>query len=131
MQLNEYTGFFVFFGLMVFVGILFIVLSHLAQIRIKGEKNEWARPYECGLKTEGFKPDRYPIHYYLVGILFVLFDVETVFIVPWAVVSREFRQANLQMFWFVEMVVFLAILVIGYVYLLQRGVLNWGSKTNE
>ena len=149
MQLGEYGSFFIFFGSMVAVGVLMIIVSHLAQIRVKGEVNDWAKPYECGLRSEGLRLDRYPIHYYLVGILFVIFDVETVFFVPWAVIGRTFNTASqlvtqhffggritiqypdLAMYWFVEMVVFLLILVLGYVYLLQRGVFNWGHKYDE
>src|SRR5688500_4912749 len=110
MQVGEYTGFFLFFAAMVGVGLLFIILSHAAQIYVKGEKNSWDKPYECSLRSSGLHLDRYPIHYYLVGILFVIFDVETVFLVPWALVGRDFKGANLAMFWFVEMLVFLVIL---------------------
>jgi NADH-quinone oxidoreductase subunit A len=133
MELGAYTGFFLFFGAMVGVGLLFIILSHAAQIRVKSDKYDWTQPYECGLRTKGLNLERFPIHYYLVGILFVLFDVETVFIVPWAVVSRHFKDAGEvpAMFWLMEMVVFLVILVVGYLFLLQRGVFNWGHKTNE
>jgi NADH-quinone oxidoreductase subunit A len=131
MHLGEYTGFFLFFGAMVGVGLLFIVLSHAAQIYVKGEKNSWDKPYECGLRSEGLRLDRYPIHYYLVGILFVIFDVETVFLVPWALVGRSFREAHLASFWFTEMLVFLVILILGYLFLLQRGIFNWGQKTDE
>jgi NADH-quinone oxidoreductase subunit A len=131
MLVGEYTGFFLFFGAMVGVGLLFIILSHAAQIIVKGEVSSWDKPYECGLRSPGLKLDRFPIHYYLVGILFVIFDVETVFLVPWALVGREFRDAHLGMFWFVEMLVFLIILVLGYMFLLQRGIFDWGHKSDE
>jgi len=131
MLVGEYTGFFLFFGAMVGVGLLFIILSHAAQIYVKGEKSSWDKPYECGLRSPGLRLDRYPIHYYLVGILFVIFDVETVFMVPWALVGREYRDAHLGAFWFGEMLVFLIILVLGYLFLLQRGIFNWGHKDNE
>jgi NADH-quinone oxidoreductase subunit A len=131
MLVGEYTGFFLFFGAMVGVGLLFIILSHAAQIYIKGEKSSWDEPYECGLRSPGLRLDRFPVHYYLVGILFVIFDVETVFLIPWALVGRDFRAAHLGVFWFVEMLVFLTILVLGYLFLLQRGIFNWGQKTDE
>jgi len=131
MQLGEYTGFFLYFAAMVGVGLLFIILSHAAQIVVKGEKNSWDKPYECGLRSNGLSLDRFPIHYYVVGILFVIFDVETVFMVPWALVGRQFREAHLQVFWFTEMLVFLIILVLGYLFLLQRGIFNWGHKRDE
>lgn len=128
MPLGTYAGFFIFFGLMVLAGLAFVVLSHSVQIRVKSDKYDWTKPYECGLRSEGLCLDRYPIHYYLVGILFVIFDVETVFFVPWALVGQDFKAADVAGFWYVEMLVFLGILIIGYVYLVQRGVFEWGSK---
>ena len=126
--MQDYAGFFIFLGLMVFTGAAMIVVSHLAAIKVKTDKYDWTKPYECGLRSEGLRLDRYPVHYYLVGILFVIFDVETVFFVPWAIVGTEFRKAGAEAFWFTEMLVFLVILLVGYVYLVQRGVFNWGSK---
>ncbi|MCH7472029.1 NADH-quinone oxidoreductase subunit A [bacterium] len=127
-MLSEYIGLFLYFGLMLLAGGAMILLSHLLQIRVKGEKYDWTKPYECGLRSEGLRMDRYPVHYYLVGILFVIFDVEIIFFVPWAVVGGDFREAGLALFWFVEMLVFLFILLVGYVYLLKRGVFNWGGE---
>lgn len=130
MQLNPYAGLFIFFGLMVLAGAVFIGLSHAVGIRVKADKYDWTRPYECGLRTDGLRLDRYPIHYYLVGILFVIFDVETVFFVPWAIVGQVFRNTSQRAaaFWYVEMLVFLVILILGYLYLLERGVFEWGSR---
>jgi NADH-quinone oxidoreductase subunit A len=130
-HLEAYGGLFIFFGLMVLAGVVFITLSHAVQIRVKADKYDWTKPYECGLITEGLKLERYPIHYYLVGILFVIFDVETVFFVPWAIVGQEFRDAGVGAFWYGEMLIFLFILIVGYLYLLQRGVFEWGSKREQ
>jgi NADH-quinone oxidoreductase subunit A len=127
-MLQDYAGFFIFFAMMAGTGALMIVVSHLAAIKVKSDKYDWTRPYECGLRTEGLRLDRYPVHYYLVGILFVIFDVETVFFVPWAVAGTSFREADFASFWLVEMLIFMAILIVGYIYLVQRGVFNWGSK---
>jgi len=129
--LSEYAGVFIYFAMMVAAGVAFVVISHLFQIRVKTDKYDWSRPYECGVRTEGLPLDRYPIHYYLVGILFVIFDVETVFLIPWAVVGHEFKAVGGQMFWFVEMLVFLVILVVGYVYLLQQRVFDWGHEEED
>src|SRR5688500_20327428 len=103
MQVGEYTGFFLFFGAMIGVGLLFIILSHAAQIYVKGEKSSWDKPYECGLRSKGLTLERYPIHYYLVGILFVIFDVETVFLVPWVLVGKAIYSAKLQVYGYVDM----------------------------
>ncbi len=80
-----------------------------------------AEPYESGVKAPTVAFDtRFSIRYYLIAVLFVVFDVETVFLFPWAVMFDR-----LALFGFVEMMVFLAILVVGYVYAWRRGALEW------
>jgi NADH-quinone oxidoreductase subunit A len=76
--------------------------------------------YECGVETEGEPRQRYSVHYYVIAVLFVVFDVETVFLFPWAV-----KYKALGLFGFVEMLVFLLILVIGYLYAWKKGALEW------
>ena len=81
-------------------------------------------PYECGMTPfERVDRHRFSVKYYLVAMLFILFDIEAAFLYPWAVTLRDFATAK----WFVlaEMGVFLAILVAGYLYLWWRGALNW------
>jgi NADH-quinone oxidoreductase subunit A len=77
-------------------------------------------PYECGIEPTTDARDRYSIRYYLVAMLFVIFDVETVFMFPWAVIFDK-----LLLFGLIEMVVFIFILVVGYYYAWQKGALEW------
>ena len=77
-------------------------------------------PYECGIEPKTDARDRYSVRYYLVAMLFVIFDVETVFMFPWAVILDE-----LALFGLIEMVVFLFILVVGYLYAWRKGALEW------
>ena len=77
-------------------------------------------PYECGITPESDARHRYTVRFYIVAILFVVFDVETVFLYPWAVQFRE-----LGLYGLVEMMVFLGILVVGYVWLWKTGALDW------
>jgi NADH-quinone oxidoreductase subunit A len=77
-------------------------------------------PYECGIDPIDSARGRYTVRYYIVAILFVVFDVETVFLSPWAV---RFRAMGL--FGLVEMLVFLAILVAGYIWIWKKGALEW------
>ncbi len=77
-------------------------------------------PYECGIEPKTDARDRYSIRYYLVAMLFVIFDVETVFMFPWAVIFSKLR-----LFGLVEMMVFIFILVVGYYYAWQKGALEW------
>ena len=77
-------------------------------------------PYECGIEPETDARDRYSIRYYLIGMLFVIFEVETVFMFPWAV-----SLGRLAVFGLVEMFVFLFILIVGYAYAWRKGALEW------
>ena len=78
-------------------------------------------PFETGnLPTPGGAHQRFPVHFYLVAILFVVFDVEIAFLYPWAVNFKHFG-----MFGLVEMLVFLAILLVGWYFVIKRGVLDW------
>jgi NADH-quinone oxidoreductase subunit A len=77
-------------------------------------------PYECGIEASSDARDRYSIRYYLIAMLFVIFDVETVFMFPWAVITKQ-----LGLFGLVEMFVFLFILIVGYFYAWKQGALEW------
>lgn len=77
-------------------------------------------PYECGIEPLTGARDRYSVRYYLVAILFVIFDVETVFMFPWAVIFDK-----LLLFGLIEMGVFIFILIVGYCYAWQKGALEW------
>jgi NADH-quinone oxidoreductase subunit A len=78
-------------------------------------------PYECGVAAPTDAHDhRFSVRYFLIAVLFVVFDVETIFLFPWAVMYHHLR-----LFGLIEMVIFLAILIVGYVYAWKRGALSW------
>lgn len=77
-------------------------------------------PYECGVDPESDARQRYAIRYYVVAILFVIFDVETIFLFPWAIIYKQ-----LALFGLIEMLVFLGILIVGYVWIIKKGALDW------
>lgn len=81
--------------------------------------------YECGVDPISDGRGMFHIRFYLVAVLFILFDVEAVFIIPWASSLLSFKQAGLGLFIFLEMVVFMAILIAGYIYILKKGALKW------
>ena len=84
-------------------------------------------PYECGIVPERVpKGDRFPVKFYLVAMLFIVFDIETIFLFPWAV---EFRQLGL--FGLVEMVVFIGLILVAYVYIWKTGGLDWSPGGGE
>ncbi len=78
------------------------------------------QPYECGMAPVGDARERFSVKFYLVAMLFILFDVEAVFLYPWAILLRE-----LKMFGFWEMLVYVAIVLVGFFYIWKKGVLNW------
>lgn len=76
--------------------------------------------FECGIEAKGNARVPFSIKYFLVAILFVLFDVEVIFMYPWAVLFKELGVAG-----FVEMILFIAFLLVGFMYIIKRGALNW------
>ncbi len=106
--------------LLVAIGFAFVTLlpSRLLQTTRAGKVK--LDPYECGIEPVTDARDRYSIRYYLIAMLFVIFDVETVFLFPWAVIVEK-----LGVFGLIEMGVFLLILVVGFVYAWRKGALEW------
>jgi len=76
--------------------------------------------YECGIQAASDARGRYTVRFYIVAILFVIFDVETIFLFPWAIQYKV-----LGLFGLIEMVVFLAILIVGFVWIFRKGALDW------
>lgn len=78
------------------------------------------KPYECGIPPEGSARGRYSVRFYIIAILFVVFDVETIFLFPWAI-----KYAAMGIYGLLSMFVFLGILIVGYVWLYKKGALEW------
>ena len=109
--------------LFVVVAIAFPILTFAIAKLLRAGQDDAVKvePYECGNPvTSEARDHRFSVRFYLIAVLFVVFDVETVFLFPWAVMFRK-----LALFGFVEMLVFLGILVVGYVYAWRRGALQW------
>lgn len=108
----------ILFGLSLALAAVFLALPHiLTRQRPTREKR---MTYECGMDPVGDARGRYSVQFYVVAMMFILFDVEVVFLYPWAVAFRE-----LLLFGFIEALLFLAVLMVGYVYLWRRGVFEW------
>ena len=97
-----------------------VALSYLIGKRVKDRVKD--SPYECGIAPTGSARERFSVKFYLVGIVFILFDIEAVFLYPWAVVYRE-----LKMFAFVEMLLFVILILVGFFYVWKKGALDWSS----
>ena len=109
-------------GLMVFLATA-VALIAIGLGTIFGPKKESAAksmPYESGMNPYGEGTRRMPIRFYLIAVLFILFDIEVVFFLPWAITFRQ-----LGLFGLVEMVIFIVILLVGYVYAWKKGALEW------
>jgi NADH-quinone oxidoreductase subunit A len=83
------------------------------------------KPYECGIPPESDARGRYSVRFYIVAMLFVIFDVETIFLIPWAILYKGWVAAHQGLFALVSMVVFLGILLVGYLWLYKKGALEW------
>ncbi len=114
----QYVGILVTISLAAITALLVVGLSYLLGSRSKGKIK--MSPYECGMVTIGPTRRRLTIRYYIVAMLFLVFDLEVLFLYPWAVISKK-----LGLFGFAEMIVFVAILFIGYIYVWKRGALEW------
>jgi NADH-quinone oxidoreductase subunit A len=79
-------------------------------------------PYECGIVPTGTARERFSVKFYLVAMVFILFDIEAVFLYPWAVVYRE-----LKLFAFFEMLVFIVLILCGFFYIWKKGALDWSA----
>lgn len=106
---------------LVAISVPIIILLIARVVRFGSYDPVKAEAYECGNPPSSYALDsRFSIRYYLIAVLFVVFDVETIFLFPWAVIFDQ-----LALFGFIEMMVFLAILLVGYVYAWRRGALEW------
>jgi NADH-quinone oxidoreductase subunit A len=85
-------------------------------------------PYECGKDPVGSARERFSVKFYLVAMIFILFDIELIFLLPWAVVFRGFAQGGLATLIYVEMMTFVVLLLVGYVYILKKGLFEWGAR---
>jgi NADH-quinone oxidoreductase subunit A len=103
------------------IGGAAVLLSSLLGPKIRNPRKD--QPFECGVPAYGDARRRFSVRFYLVAILFLLFDVEAVFFFPWAVVFREFLALGPAILW--SMSFFVAILLVGYWYVLRKGALEW------
>ena len=117
-MLNAYIPIFLFLLVAIGFACFTLIISQLVQSK-KYNKVK-LEPYECGIEPQTDARDRYSVRYYLIAMLFVIFDVETVFMFPWAVIFDK-----LLLFGLIEMLVFIFILVVGYYYAWQKGANEW------
>jgi NADH-quinone oxidoreductase subunit A len=106
------------------LGFLFAALSFVASALLAPRKRPTAAktaPYECGIVPTIEPPTRFPVRFYLIAMIFIIFDIEIVFLYPWAVIFRQLRSFGL-----VEVVVFGGVVFISFLFLVSNGALSWG-----
>lgn len=121
--LAKYIPIFVLVGIALVLGFLLTNLSRLLgpfrPNKIKGS------PYESGMDPVGTAHERFSVKFYLIAMMFILFDIEVVFMYPWAVQYKELILQSKSLFPFIEMLVFVLILFVGYIYVYKKGGLKW------
>ncbi|MGB0774778.1 MAG: NADH-quinone oxidoreductase subunit A [Akkermansiaceae bacterium] len=106
-----------------FAGVMLLMSLLLGK---KGKKNEVKEsPYECGMLPVGEGSPRFSVKFYVIAMLFVIFDIEVVFLYPWAVQFRDLLQDGAMAFW--SVLGFVGILAVAYIYALKKGALSWNA----
>ncbi len=119
---TQYFAIFLFIAIALMFPVLALVFGRL--VRPQNPDKIKLSPYECGIDPIGDARERYPVRFYVIALLFLVFDVETIFIFPWAAIYSD-NPSSVVLFLFLEMLVFFVILIIGYVYVWKKGALKW------
>ena len=88
-------------------------------------------PYECGKDPVGSARERFSVKFYLIAMIFILFDIEVIFLIPWAVVFRQFAGGGYRALIYVEMMLFVVLLLVGYIYVVKKGAFDWGDRARR
>ena len=90
-------------------------------------------PYECGKDPVGSARERFSVKFYMIAMIFILFDIEVIFLVPWATVFKSLAAQGDAMRWFayIEMMIFVGLLFVGYIYVVKKGAFDWGEKARR
>jgi NADH-quinone oxidoreductase subunit A len=115
-----YVNLFIFFLIVSVFAVGSLVLARVLRYRVVDESQSRREPYECGEVPFGDAWVRLPVSFYLIALVFILFDVEVAFLFPWVLSLSE-----LGLFAFLEMLVFLSLLFLGWLYALKKGDLKW------
>lgn len=118
----DYLPIFIFMLAVGVLGIGMLVASHVIGLFRKNSNDEKTSTYECGMTPIKDARRRFDIRFYLVAMLFIIFDIEVVFLYPWAILFDKF---NPVIFGFIEMIIFIVVLLFGYVYIWRKGALDW------
>lgn len=121
--MKEYLPILIVFIFVLGFAVTNIVLSHV--IGRRKDTRAKLMPYECGMDPVGSAHQRFSVKFYLVAMLFILFDIEAIFLLPWAVVFRDLITRLSRPFVFFEMMIFIGVLFVGYIYVWKKGLFEW------
>ena len=88
-------------------------------------------PYECGKDPVGSARERFSVKFYLIAMIFILFDIEVIFLIPWAVVFQTLTAQGMGSFVYAEMMLFILLLLVGYIYVVKKGAFDWGDRARR
>src|SRR5947199_3771705 len=120
------TWFPVLIQIVIAIGVAGAMIGFSALLGRRVKDSVKSMPYESGMKPVGNARERFSVKYYLVAMVFILFDIEAVFLYPWAVVYRQ-----LKLFAFFEMLLFIVLVLCGFFYIWKKGVLSWSTDEEK
>ncbi|MCB0411164.1 MAG: NADH-quinone oxidoreductase subunit A [Bdellovibrionales bacterium] len=123
--MSELVPVLVLSGFVIIFGLLIVGVASLLGPKIKKIDPTKFEPYECGLKGEGAESTRIPVKYYLTAILFILFDIEIIFMYPWAISYGDFIADGKGIYIFAAMAIFLAVFIVGLFWEIKSKALEW------
>ncbi len=122
--------------LLMFVVAAGFAITNILISRVVGQRKSTRTklmPYECGKDPVGSARERFSVKFYLIAMIFILFDIEVIFLIPWAVVFKTLATPTygLGKLLYVEMMLFVALLLVGYVYVVKKGAFDWGERARR
>lgn len=122
--------------LLMFVVAAGFALTNILLSRVIGQRKSTRTklmPYECGKDPVGSARERFSVKFYLIAMIFILFDIEVIFLIPWAVVFKTLATPpyGLGKLLYIEMMLFVALLLAGYVYVVKKGAFDWGERARR
>jgi NADH-quinone oxidoreductase subunit A len=124
------TWFPVLIQIIIAVGVAGAMIGFSALLGHRVRDAVKSSPYESGMKPVGNARERFSVKFYLVAMVFILFDIEAIFLYPWAVVYRDLNKMA-RFFPFVEMVLFIVLVLCGFFYIWKKGVLDWSANSER
>lgn len=122
-----------YLGILVLVAVAAVICTAMVTLSwVLGPKKVTPykqSPYECGVTPVGDAKERFPVKFYLIAMLFILFDIEVIFLWSWMTVYRE-AELQFKLFSFVEMVIYMSTWIIGYIYAVRVGAIDWDEATS-